>query len=143
MSTAFIKKIKKSKFIFPLISNNIRMHNLLKSFNIIIIYILILINNKIYPEENSNGCVGKLGIFRIVECVLYHSPEYKSAKLEIGVQEGRRKIATYYTPSNPYLSISQAARKGSSDGIFSRKWNIRQWRDYDFSRIILILSKTN
>jgi outer membrane protein, heavy metal efflux system len=73
----------------------------------------------LYPESLINSfCTGQLKLLQVVVCVLHHSPEHKTARLEIGALQGKKKIASYIFPSNPYISISQAARRGNQEGLF-------------------------
>ncbi len=64
-------------------------------------------------------CTGRVKLLNIVECVLDHSPEYRTARLQVGVMQGRKKTSAYLFPSNPVFSFAYAQRKqaGESSGI--------------------------
>jgi cobalt-zinc-cadmium efflux system outer membrane protein len=90
----------------------------------LLIYIILLsfFSQKIFSEGDSHtkeNCLGDLKILQVVECVLDHSPEYKVARFEIGAMEGKKRVAGYLFPSNPYITITQAGRKGSGGDLLS------------------------
>ncbi len=86
------------------------------------ILFLLLFIYSINPDSYHDAyCYGEIPIVRVVECVLNHSPEYKTAKYEIGALEGKKKIASYLFPSNPFISISQAGRKGNESGLLGNE----------------------
>ena len=89
---------------------------------IIYLFLLSFFPQKIFSEEDSHfmeNCIGDIKILQVVECVLDHSPEYKVARFEIGAMEGKKKVAGYLFPSNPFISVTQAGRKGSGGDLFS------------------------
>lgn len=78
--------------------------------------------NPVFAEEHMSShlhCTGKVKLMNIVECVLDHSPEYRTARLQVGVMQGRKKTSAYLFPSNPVFSFAYAHRKqaGESSGI--------------------------
>ena len=89
---------------------------------IIVIFLLSFFSQKIVSEDDSHfkeNCLGDIRILQVVECVLDHSPEYKVARFEIGAMEGKKRVAGYLFPSNPYISITQAGRKGPGGDLLS------------------------
>ncbi|MCB1142889.1 MAG: TolC family protein [Leptospiraceae bacterium] len=79
-----------------------------------IIILLVLPVLSLFSEDHQGshpGCTGKLKIVKIVECVLEHSPELKFARLELGALEGKKKVAAYLFPSNPYVTMGNSFRK--------------------------------
>jgi len=86
----------------------------MKIYRIFILVYLSFFNNIMADEHNKDfHCSGNMRILQIVERVLEHSPEYKISKFEIGAMEGKKRVAAYLFPSNPYLTVTQAGRKGS------------------------------
>ncbi|MBE7412933.1 MAG: TolC family protein [Leptospiraceae bacterium] len=62
-------------------------------------------------DEPHLHCTGSVTLKDIVECVIDHSPEYKSSRLELNVIKGRKIAAGYFFPSNPQVSLMQSYRK--------------------------------
>ena len=88
----------------------------MKNYTLLILYFIYFISGDLISSGDhfeDTKCSGKILILQIVGCVLNHSPEYKVAKYEIGALEGKKKVAAYLFPSNPYLTITQAGRKGT------------------------------
>ena len=111
---------------------------------IIYIFILIFFSQKIVSEEDSHSkenCVGDIRILQVVECVLDHSPEYKVARFEIGAMEGKKKVAGYLFPSNPFISVTQAGRKGSGGDLFSSEKGVYYNGEVMVSQEIFISSQ--
>ncbi len=69
-------------------------------------------------EEPHLHCTGNVTLKQIVECVLDHSPEYRSSRLELNVIKGKKIAAGYLFPSNPQFSYMQSYRKQTqSEGL--------------------------
>ncbi|WCL50038.1 TolC family protein [Leptospira sp. GIMC2001] len=96
--------------------------NLNRSSKFLILFYLFLFafHGNVRADEKFEvvGCDGKISIFRIVQCVLNHSPEYKIGKYEIESSAGRKEIASYLFPTNPNFSFSSGMRNGSSGNSF-------------------------
>ncbi len=74
----------------------------------------------IIPENSNHDephlhCVGNVSLKQIVECVLDHSPEYKSSRMELNVIKGKKIAAGYLFPSNPQISYMQSHRKQTNN----------------------------
>lgn len=67
----------------------------------------------IFPSNDSDlgQCTGSINLFKIVECTIHHSPEYRLAQSEWEMSLGGRKIAGYLFPSNPTLGFGSASRQ--------------------------------
>ncbi|EMJ88981.1 TolC family protein [Leptospira meyeri] len=80
---------------------------------------ICLFNLPINPESNdSNGynCDKYNSIYELSQCIVKKHPDYRIEEIKLKEISGRKKIASYYFPSNPVFTSYVATRKGESTG---------------------------
>jgi outer membrane protein, heavy metal efflux system len=85
----------------------------------IILFLFLQFSNSLLSESSHGNidCIGKISIFKVIECVLDHSPEYKFENFEIGALQGKKIVSAYLFPANPIFSFSQSLRNEGQSGV--------------------------
>ncbi len=85
---------------------------------LILLFALPVLSEDHDHDHFNKNCIGKLSLKKVVDCVINHSPEYRFARQELDVLKGRKKIAGYQFPSNPYITAGGSHRKNLSKANF-------------------------
>lgn len=86
-----------------------------KSF-IVICIILLMWNTNGNAKDTNLKCQNSDSIFELSLCIVYRHPDYRLEEIKLKEISGRKKIASYYFPSNPTFSGYVANRNGDSTG---------------------------
>lgn len=86
-----------------------------KSFVALCIFLLIWNTNGNAKDTNLK-CQNSDSIFELSLCIVYRHPDFRLEEIKLKEILGRKKIASYYFPSNPTFSGYVANRNGDSTG---------------------------
>ncbi|TGL38975.1 TolC family protein [Leptospira perdikensis] len=81
---------------------------------LVYIYVIVL---PIQPESNDSfggSCQKYNSIQELSHCIVSRHPEYRIEEIKLKEISGRKKVASYYFPSNPVFNGYMAARKGDT-----------------------------
>lgn len=74
-------------------------------------------NSNIQSEESlGNSCQNQNSMLELSICIVNRHPDFRIEEIKLKEISGRKKIASYYFPSNPTFSGYVANRKGDTAG---------------------------
>ncbi|MCW7479748.1 TolC family protein [Leptospira kanakyensis] len=91
----------------------------------VFLFCLVYIHFYVFPiqgepnEFSTNSCRKDNSILELSRCIVSKHPDYRIEEIKLKEISGRKKIASYYFPSNPTFSSYIATRKGESSGPVS------------------------
>ncbi|MGE8721258.1 TolC family protein [Leptospira terpstrae] len=83
-----------------------------------LVYIYITIG-PLHSESNDSygiSCQKFNSLTELSQCIVRKHPDYRIEEIKLREISGRKKIASYYFPSNPVFNSYAATRKGDSTG---------------------------
>lgn len=83
-----------------------------------LVYIYITIG-PLHAESNDSfgsNCQKHSSLLELSQCIVLKHPDYRIEEIKLREISGRKKIASYYFPSNPVFNSYAATRKGDSSG---------------------------
>lgn len=76
-----------------------------------------IFNSKIESQESlGNSCQNQNSMLELSICIVNRHPDFRIEEIKLKEISGRKKIASYYFPSNPTFSGYVANRKGDTAG---------------------------
>ncbi|TGK81527.1 TolC family protein [Leptospira noumeaensis] len=90
----------------------------------VFLFCLVYIHFYVFPihgepnEFSMNSCRKDNSILELSRCIVSKHPDYRIEEIKLKEISGRKKIASYYFPSNPTFSSYIATRKGETSNSF-------------------------